>query len=215
MENKIKICSLCEKSFLSYGKNCQSCTRKIREDKRRGRPCSSCFRSDVLIQNQTLLLCVMCMRRKRYSEDPSYHQKRLEWSRRYDRKKSGRLIDSPLMRAPIGSGYIDKSTGYKYLSKKNFPKAKNQEIKNKYRIAEHTYVMTKYLGRSLHKGESIHHKNGIRHDNRIENLELWTKQQPAGQRVEDKIKWAKEFLELHDYEVKRKEHKSTNFYDRE
>ena len=36
--------------------------------------------------------------------------------------------------------------------------------------------------------------NGDRLDNRIENLELWTTSQPSGQRVEDKIAWAKEFL---------------------
>jgi hypothetical protein len=30
---------------------------------------------------------------------------------------------------------------------------------------------------------------------RIENLELWSKSQPSGQRVEDKILWAIEILE--------------------
>ncbi len=41
--------------------------------------------------------------------------------------------------------------------------------------------------------------DGIRDDNRIENLELWSKAQPSGQRVEDKIKWCKEFLK--EYEI--------------
>lgn len=31
-------------------------------------------------------------------------------------------------------------------------------------------------------------------DNRLENLELWTTIQPSGQRVEDKIAFAKEIL---------------------
>lgn len=31
-------------------------------------------------------------------------------------------------------------------------------------------------------------------NNRIENLELWSSSQPSGQRVEDKIAWAKELL---------------------
>lgn len=56
------------------------------------------------------------------------------------------------------------------------------------------YVMERHLGRPLWPDETVHHKYGDRGDNRIENLELWSSWQPAGQRVEDKLVWAREIL---------------------
>lgn len=41
------------------------------------------------------------------------------------------------------------------------------------------------------------YKNGIRSDNRLENLELWSKVQPTGARVENLVEWAKEILKLY------------------
>ena len=95
-----------------------------------------------------------------------------------------------LVNAPSGSGHTNKQ-GYR-------------EIRvNGRKVQEHRHVMEQFLNRALLKGEEVHHKNGVRDDNRIENLELWSTSQPSGQRVEDKIAWACEFLVLYGYSVQK------------
>ncbi len=73
--------------------------------------------------------------------------------------------------------------GYRYRS---LSRGKN--------MAEHRLVMEHMLGRALYPDETVHHRNGVRSDNRPENLELWSSWQPPGQRVEDKVAWAREVL---------------------
>lgn len=108
----------------------------------------------------------------------------------YNRKRlTGDTGTAELVRKPVGSGnvyrYVDQSHGYVYLT---FPDDKGR------RILEHRHVMEEHLGRPLWPDESVHHKNGQRADNRLGNLELWSSYQPSGQRVEDKIAYAREIL---------------------
>lgn len=62
------------------------------------------------------------------------------------------------------------------------------------KILKQRAVMSEHLGRPLTEFESVHHKNGDRLNNDISNLELWSRYQPAGQRVVDKVQFAIEIL---------------------
>lgn len=94
-----------------------------------------------------------------------------------------------------GKGYKDRK-GYIFVANHGHPNV----YKNGH-IQEHRLKMSEKLGRPLRRHENVHHKNGIKDDNRIENLELWTISQPKGSKVEDKIKWAKHFLEEYGYKI--------------
>lgn len=144
-------------------------------------------------------LCARCYSRHRYhvkKYDTKFMEKRRVNQRNKYRNRVGIPLDSPLLNAPSGAGTLN-SYGYRVLTIKNHPNS----MKNG-RMLEHIYVMSQHLGRALKKHENVHHLNGISDDNRIENLELWTRSQPPGGRLVDKIKWAIEFLTEYNYEVK-------------
>ncbi len=68
-------------------------------------------------------------------------------------------------------------------------------------VPEHRAVMSRMIGRELYAHETVHHKNGQRDDNRPGNLELWSTRNPKGQRIQDKLAWAEEFLPQYGFMV--------------
>jgi HNH endonuclease len=86
--------------------------------------------------------------------------------------------------------------GARYLAKDGYWMAYDQSRGRAH--LEHRSVMERRIGRFLLPHENVHHINGDRLDNRDENLELWSKSQPCGQRIPDKVAWARQLLELYD-----------------
>lgn len=91
------------------------------------------------------------------------------------------------VRQPITTG-----GGYRMVYAPEYPHADRRGY-----VLEHRLVMAGIIGRPLLPEEQVHHINGIRDDNRPENLELWTRSHPSGQRVTDKVAWAEQMLRLY------------------
>lgn len=188
-----KICLICDKEFTcsKWHPHQEFCNIKCRAN-------GNHRRKRGLTLKLLFLKCAVCdqdfeQKRANNTEYCSYKCKKLGVFRKW----KGLEVKGPLKHIK-GSGYKTTS-GYKIISMKHPNATKRGQI------MEHVVVMSNHLGRPLKKYENVHHKNGIRDDNRIENLELWSRSQPPGQRVDDKIEWCKEFLDIYGYDVIKRE----------
>lgn len=100
-------------------------------------------------------------------------------------------VDTIMNREPgIVTGRYKDGDGYIQLTVTGRKDGKRGPVAGS--IAEHRFVMEQHLGRRLMPREQVHHINGVRDDNRLENLELWVRPQPTGQRVDDLVAWVVE-----------------------
>lgn len=96
----------------------------------------------------------------------------------YERRRNTGVLGGPEpVRNPSGEGCLTPQ-GYRIIT-----------VDGK-TILEHRHVMQQVLGRPLRADEVVHHRDGQRARNTPDNLELWSKAHPPGQRVVDKIAWA-------------------------
>ena len=115
----------------------------------------------------------------------------------YYRHRHGIPFDVPKQERRANPGRYSPFPGFK--TQHGYRAVKDNKTGRQ--VFVHRLVMAEHLGRPLRSDERVHHINGVRDDNRIENLELWTFSQPSGQRVADKVTWAKRLLALYEPEA--------------
>jgi hypothetical protein len=139
--------------------------KEIDVPKRRHNPGAICEVDGCNSVSDSLGLCIKHYARMKKNGDPNIHGKGREYG-------TGKKWHSN------PDGYIVR---YEPLNKNSGPNGQ---------VYQHRHVMSQMIGRPLRSSENVHHINGNRADNGPENLELWTRGQPAGQRVQDLVRYA-------------------------
>lgn len=158
-------------------RSCGYCMEIKLQEEFRERMCSSCFEAKAHWGAKRQCAVAECGR--------AVDTRRVDGLCPPHRRRATRYGDPcagpPLRAVPNPAGYKDRQ-GYIRIRHKGRGRF------------QHQVVMERKLGRALWPWENVHHRNGIRHDNRPENLELWVRSQPSGQRVSDQVSHAIKIL---------------------
>jgi hypothetical protein len=105
----------------------------------------------------------------------------------YERlRKTGILGLRPNTPRPRGTGTV---TEHGYIRVK---------VGNR-RLMSQRVIMEAKIGRPLFDDETVHHVDGNRQHNEPSNLELWSSRHPKGQRVDEKVIFARDILDRYGF----------------
>lgn len=189
------ICRQCSKPFLMRGSEARGYEKKHGHAKPY---CSlGCFYESAnrhkidLTENAPTYVCVGCGKETRRRRDV-LHGKPAQWDMR--QKFCSLSCSHDFRREQFTLRRAKGDYGAGCISQDGYHVVKTAHGKS---LRMHRLVMENTIGRALRKNENVHHINGNRADNRPENLELWVRTQPCGQRATDKV--AAALLLLQDY----------------
>ena len=175
---------------------CEECKKQFRSKRRGNRPFSKFCSTDCMVAFRNKPINVLCLGCKKDYAIPLW---KTNLKGRPNRKFCSRKCQYDYWHTG-GKSHKNSFVGKKHLSGSGYvyifmPDHPSVQGKNYKYVLEHIVIMEEKLGRPLVGGENVHHINGSKSDNRPENLEMWKRPQPAGQRNADLIEENKRLRE--------------------